>query len=362
MVMAPLRLGVVGCGSITERGLLPHLSMADAQKVARVVALCSPTVARVESLSGRYGVDHVFTALEDMLAWDGLDAVLVATPIPLHYEHVKACLGAGIHVHVQKTLAQTHSEGRELLQLAQANGLTLAASPGQTLLPAYRQARQLIHDGTLGQPYAAWGMNVAAGHERDPLVKDPSWYYRPGGGPLEDMGIYTIHTLIDLLGCPQRVAAMSGRPMAQKPWGNTTIAVQTDDNVGLLLDFGGGVLGTVYTAFASEPELLRWGHLAMVGSEGSIEVCRSPTTRGQFELVHRWATGSAKSLLGHGLEGDHEVMDEAHIYLDILDFVDALAQGRPPEASADTACTALAVIEAARASASAGRSLPVSAV
>ena len=123
---------------------MPHLSLPDARDIGQVVALCSRTVSRAQELAYEYGVDHVFGSLAEMLAWRQLDAVLVATPIPLHYQNVRLCPEVGVHVHTQKTLARTYTEGKELRQLATQRGLTLAASPGQILLPAYREAREYI--------------------------------------------------------------------------------------------------------------------------------------------------------------------------------------------------------------------------
>ncbi len=144
--MAKLRLGIVGCGSITQRGLLPHLFQADAVARAEVVALCTRTVARAQSVAGEYGIKQVFDDLGDMLCWGELDAVLVASPIALHDQQVRACLERGLHVHTQKTLAQTSRDGEALCQLARSKGAVLAASPGQILLPAYAHVRSLIRE------------------------------------------------------------------------------------------------------------------------------------------------------------------------------------------------------------------------
>lgn len=237
--MAKLRLGIVGCGSITQRGLLPHLFQEDAKARAQVVALCTRTVSRARCLARHYGIGQVFGDLNAMLSWGELDAVLIASPIALHHEQIKVCLAHGLHVHTQKTLAQTYCDGEALRQLARSKGVVLAASPGQMMLPAYARVQALIHDQRMGSLYSVWGVNVVWGHERDPLVHDPSWYYRPGGGPLEDMGIYNLHALIELLGVPQRVSAMTGQPLAEKRAGNHTVRVKTPDNVCLMMDWGG---------------------------------------------------------------------------------------------------------------------------
>ncbi len=283
--------------------------------------------------------------------------MLIASPIDLHFEQVKASLERGLHVHTQKTLAQTFCEGELLSQLARAKGVVLAVSPGQALLPAYAHVRSLIQDQWVGAIYGVWGVNVVWGHERDPLVQNPAWYYRSGGGPLADMGIYNLHALIDLLGVPQRVSAMIGQPMPEKQADEKTVRVEIADNVCLMMDWGGGVLGTLSTAYAYEPELLRWGHLAIVGNRGMIEIRKSPTQLGRYEVVTRSDGGVETAYFDQGLPPEHECMEEGHVYLDVRDFVDAILQGRSPRASAETACAALAVIDAVTESAATGRSV-----
>jgi predicted dehydrogenase len=305
-------------------------------------------------VAGAYGIKHVFGALGDLLSWGEFDAILVASPISLHYEQIKACLEHGFHVHTQKTLANTYRDGHALRQLARSQGVVLAASPGQILLPAYAHAQSLIQAQWMGQLYGAWGVNVVSGHERDPFVTDPSWYYQPGGGPLADMGIYNLHALIDLLGMPQRVSAMTGRPLPEKHTGAQTVQVETADNICLMMDWGAGVIGTLCTAFAYEPEILRWGHLAIIGDRGTIEVCRSATQPGRYAVLQRSDAGVDTVYFDHGLPPEHERMEEAHVYLDIHDFVEAILQRRSPRASVDTACAALAIIDAVSESADSG--------
>ncbi len=62
-----VRLGIVGAGSITLRGLLPHLTMEDAQESVRAVALCDPVVERAQAAAEKFGVDHAYAGFEEML-------------------------------------------------------------------------------------------------------------------------------------------------------------------------------------------------------------------------------------------------------------------------------------------------------
>lgn len=115
------------------------------------------------------------------------------------------------------------------------------------------------------------------------------------------------------------------------------------------------MIGNLSTAFAYEPEILRWGHLAIVGSRGTIEVRKSRTSWGRYEVIQRSDAGVETALFDHGLSPEHEYMEEAYVYLDVSDFIDAILEGRSPRASAETACMALAVIDAASDSANSGR-------
>ncbi len=345
-----VRLGIVGCGVITER-LLAHLSLPDARELATVVAMADPDRARVEMLADRYGGVAAFGDLETMLASSRLDAALVASPIQYHAPQVEACLAAGLHVHSQKTLATTGAEAQMLTTQSRSRGLRLAVSPGQMLLPAYQKARRLIRAGAIGTPFAVVAINSSVGHEAEPersrgAAPSPAWYYRRGGGPLLDMGIYSIHALLGLFGAPTHVVGLAGRPLAQRRWREEAVTVEVDDNVQLLIRFPEDVLASLTTGFSAEPEIVRWGHLAISGSEGAIEIRRSLSAPG-YEEIHRTSTDTRSHFFDHGLAPAHESLPEAHVYRDILDFLEAIVGGRPPGATPEDATLALSVVDAA---------------
>src|SRR5436190_24044138 len=94
-----LRAGLVGCGNVSQRGILPHLSLPDAQESVRLVAVADAVEERAHASAQRFDVPSSFTGVEEMLAAADLDLVLVATPIPYHFQHAMAALQAGKHVY-----------------------------------------------------------------------------------------------------------------------------------------------------------------------------------------------------------------------------------------------------------------------
>ena len=83
----PLRLGVVGVGAISLRGILPHLTQADVRDQVTVQAICDPAEKRVRATAEQYGVQRAYLEIGELLADDEIDAVTIASPIGLHYEH-----------------------------------------------------------------------------------------------------------------------------------------------------------------------------------------------------------------------------------------------------------------------------------
>ena len=95
----PLRLGIVGVGSIALRGLFPHLTMDDVQDRVHVVSACDPVPGRAAAAGEKFGFEHGFETFEEMLEANVVDAVSIASPIGLHYEQGLMAVEHGIHLH-----------------------------------------------------------------------------------------------------------------------------------------------------------------------------------------------------------------------------------------------------------------------
>ena len=180
-----VRVGVVGAGSISVRGILPHLSQPDVQDRVRLMAVCDPVPGRAEAAAARFGARHAFAEYEDLLARGEVDAVSIASPIGLHYQQGRMALDAGKHIHFNKTMTTTAAEATDLIDLARARGLKIVASPGQILRPQVQQTRKLIAEGALGTLcWAVCGSAFGTYHE-DEKVRlgddvlsniNPAWY------------------------------------------------------------------------------------------------------------------------------------------------------------------------------------------
>ncbi len=90
-----LRAGLVGCGSLSQRGILPHMSEPDAREKVRLVAVTDAVAERARENAERFDVPSYFTSVEEMLVGTDLDLVIVATPVQYHFANALAAVNAG---------------------------------------------------------------------------------------------------------------------------------------------------------------------------------------------------------------------------------------------------------------------------
>ena len=187
-----VRMGIVGAGSISLRGILPHLTQEDIKEQVEVTAICDPVPGRAEAAADKFGVPRAFEVYEDLLASGNVEAITIASPIGVHYQQGKQAIAEGIHVHFNKSMTTTVAEADELIKLAQKKRVKIVASPGEMLRPIYQQIRHLILAGAVGTPiWAAAGAAFGKYHEQESVRQgddilsniNPEWYFRsPGGG------------------------------------------------------------------------------------------------------------------------------------------------------------------------------------
>ena len=276
---SPVRVGLLGLGVLSQRSLLKHLSLIDVKEKIELVAVCDIDEDRASLTAEKYSVPEYYSQLENMLCRSSIDAVLVCTPIPKHYENALMSLQADKHVYIQKTLATSLESAQEIFLEAERRGLVVVASPLQMLNPARQLAKKILTENTIGPVY--WSIcTTNGGHdtEKERLGNeslseiDPSWYFKSGGGPLYDMTVYAIDSLVGLFGPVRRVCALSGKRVPVRYWKGKQIKVDIDDNTLLLLDFGESQYALVNGSNAHQSTRLGWGNISICGALGALEI------------------------------------------------------------------------------------------
>ena len=165
---APLRIGVVGLGYWG-----PNLvrNLADSTSAFELAYLCDSRQEALDASQGRYPGVRCTTSFDEVLRDDDVAAVAIATPVSTHHALAIAALKAGKHVFVEKPLAGSSQEVRELTDAAEEGGLVLM--PGHTFLysPSVTTIKALVDSGELGEIYFISTSRVNLGlHQADTSV------------------------------------------------------------------------------------------------------------------------------------------------------------------------------------------------
>ena len=347
----PIGMGVVGAGAIGLRCALPHLSLPDVQDRVRLAAVCDPAPGRAQAAAEKFGVPRWYLTLEELLADPAVDAVTIGSPIGIHYEQGLAAINAGKHVHFNKTMATAVHECDEMMERAAAKGVRLVASPGQMAQPHNQRIRRKILDGAIGQVmWSVAGACIGAYHLEEEFrtgedvltQEDPSWYFRrPGGGPLYDVTVYSLHSLTGILGPAKRVTALSGLALPEHEFRGKMIPCDMDDSTFMLLDFGSASFSVVYGTV--EGHVAKGFHPSIFGTKGSVIGVEVNGESAQREGDHQ-----------PHVMGEHAKMAESHVYEDLMQLVDYIHDGTPPTASAEHARHVIDIFESAYRSAETG--------
>ncbi|MFE3829391.1 Gfo/Idh/MocA family protein [Streptomyces sp. NPDC059092] len=323
----PLRVGMVGAGTISGA----YLDTLERLGNVTLTAVTDLDPGRAAAVAARVPGTAVAASAAELAARDDVDAVLNLTIPAAHADVALTALAAGKHVYGEKPFATTREEADALLSAAaEAGGPRLGCAPDTVLGTGVQTARRAVDDGLIGVPVAATAFMTTAGHER--WHPAPEFYYRPGGGPLLDMGPYYLSALVHLLGPVVKVTGAASRPRAERrigggPRAGERFGVEVDTHVSGVLQHANGALTTLVMSF--DIHAARLPRIEVYGTGGSLSVPDPNGFDGPVEL-HR-AAGEWETLpVSAGYAG-------AGRGTGLADLAWALGEGRPHRASAEVA-------------------------
>jgi predicted dehydrogenase len=238
-VRAPMRIGLVGCGNISDI----YLKNAPRFRDILIAAASDLNPAAAKNQADRYAIDA--RGVKDLLASDDVDIVLNLTVPEAHAEVSLRALEAGKHVYSEKPLATTIADGVAIVAAAKTRGLRAGAAPDTVLGAGVQEARALIDAGEIGKPLA--GLAAVMSHGMEHWHPNPRFFFRTGAGPVFDMGPYYLSALVTLLGPVASVQAAGKIGFEERivtaPESSVrgqSIKVETLTDVHALLDFKSG--------------------------------------------------------------------------------------------------------------------------
>jgi predicted dehydrogenase len=260
--MRPIRLGVIGTGLIWMRTHQPQLERL--QDAFTPVAFCDLSEQRRAAVARAFPDAAVLGEHERLLALPEVEAVLVLTPIALNAPVARAALLAGKHVIMEKPIARSLAEGRELVEVARRSGRQLFVAEQLAYRRAEDALAEIIAAGEIGD-LVMWNRvlhldgDTAQGelrYDTTPWRKQPDFPL----GAMFDGGIHLIASLSKVFGAPASVAASGTR--LRPDYGEY-------DQVSALFRYAGGFSGLLSHSSYLRPAQ---NHFQISGSAGVIAV------------------------------------------------------------------------------------------
>jgi predicted dehydrogenase len=322
-VNRPVRVAVVGLGYWG-----PNLARAlEEVDNVHVTWLCDMRREVVDRVGRRHPSAARTTQVDDVLDDDGLDAVVVATPISTHYPIALAALSAGKHTFVEKPLTTSSAQAVALARLAAEQALVLM--PGHTFLysPPVRSVKRLIDEGHLGDIYFVSTSRVNLGiHQADVSV---AW----------DLGPHDFSILRYWLGeNPTWVTALT----------RSCVLPHVPDVAFVNAKFPSGTIAHVELSWLAPSKLRR---TTIVGSRQMVVY--DDTSNEPVRIFD-----SGVSLPDFGSYGEHRlsyrtgdiisprIPHDEPLVVEFADFVAAIREGRKPVSHIDLGIDVVRVVEA----------------
>ena len=177
-----------------------------ATEQAQLVAAYDVRPEAASAAAVEYGAEAV-ASVEELLAYPGMDGLIIALPPYLHAPAVEQAAQAGIGLFLEKPMSVDVAGCRRILAAVRQHGLPLMVGQVLRYYEPYRSIRRWLAEGRYGQIYAASIWRISNGHHIDPAHWRAS--NALSGGVLLEVGAHELDMLRCLLGRPETVYARS---------------------------------------------------------------------------------------------------------------------------------------------------------
>lgn len=225
--MSKTRIAVAGAGYIGQA----HMGVALNSPTCALSAIVDPSPAAVD-VAAKAGVP-LYTSIEELLAKDSPDGLILATPNQLHLPQALQCVAAGLPILLEKPIATTVAEGAELVKVVDKTGAKVLIGHHRAHSPIMAKAKEVVDSGKLGKLVAVMGS--ATFFKPDNYYGDAPWRREIGAGPILLNMIHEVHNLRMLCGDIVAVQAFAS---------SATRGFPVEDTVAINLRFASGALGT----------------------------------------------------------------------------------------------------------------------
>ena len=315
--MDTVHLGLLGGGSWGNQ-------FADALQTLpdiRLVAVADPDIRRAAAIADRFPACQALAEAQALCQMSDIDAVLVVTPTPTHYDLTCMALQAGKDVLVEKPFALTLPQALEMIKLAEYHDRRLMVGQNMRWMPAVQEMRQRIQNGDIGKPLHVVERRFGAFRS----AAWPDWWIAMRGFLLLHLGAHSVDAILWSLNRQPQWAFAQGFARRVDP---THGAI---DAFSLTLGLEGEILvGIHHEVFGKKSGLVY--HLSIIGETGTMELDDFTTLRLDGETIFH----------------QQELPFPPSLKAELIEFVTAIQENRSPIVSGRDVLPTVSSLDAAR--------------
>jgi UDP-N-acetylglucosamine 3-dehydrogenase len=315
------KAAVIGVGSMGRN----HARIYDELEEVTLLGVCDEDAEQASKVASRYRASQYADHL-DMLDQDRPDLVSVVVPTELHYRVALDVIERGVHLLVEKPLADTVPHAKEIIERAQDRGVLLMVGHIERFNPAVSELRRRLEEGQLGKMFQIHARRLGPFPHR---VRDV--------GVVIDLATHDLDVMCHLTGAD-----------VVRVYAETEQEIHTDheDSLSGLLRFENGVVGVLDVNWLT-PTKVR--ELSVTGERGMFVV--NYLTQDLYLYENEYVKGDWDRLgmlkgVGEGNMIKLRIAKREPLYVELESFVSCVRQGGEPPVSGDDGVRALALARA----------------
>jgi predicted dehydrogenase len=337
----PWSVAVAGCGSIGRMHIRAFRELG-----ARVVAVSSRRIDQARAVAqadGGPGCEST-TDVEALVQRPDVDIVAITTSSGSHARLALDAIAAGKHVVVEKPMAMTPDDARQITGAASVHGVTLAVISQRRFEPAHQVVKQVVTSGALGR--------LLLIEARGPYYRSQEYYdsadwrgtIADDGGALMNQSIHSVDLML-WLGGPAR--EVYGRVATQAH------RMEAEDLALAVVSFASGALGSLMATTSIRPGFLPT--LALYGEAGTIQLEGASVAHWTVPGVTQPAEATGAAGAASAAVSGPQLATHEHHRAQLADFLDAVENGRPPAVTGHDGLRAVELVDGVYRSAAANR-------
>ncbi len=266
------KVAVIGSGTFANWQYFPNIT-----KEANAICVAAVDIIpeRAQKACEDYGIPNWYSSVDELIEKCDFDIAIDTASIQAHHEINMKVLAAGKHLITQKPAAPSVEMLTEQIELAKKMNVKFVCVPIHPMRYDISIAKQMMKDGTIGDPYYV-KCNLAHGgpeyfQYRD---SDPSWFFEEGAGALVDMGVHGLQIVTSIFGAAKKFSCMAKvtTPEREVRSGKYDgLKIKSDiipDHYLITLDFGDNKMALVDTGFSQKAS--KSPQLEIFGDKGTI--------------------------------------------------------------------------------------------